>query len=62
MIRHAKRQAGRGWYSKFTILPFVAPPEDSGCLKAALKVDQLEHGKPVHPHDKGVWYVDRKEN
>ncbi|HME54350.1 MAG TPA: hypothetical protein VKM55_19145 [Candidatus Lokiarchaeia archaeon] len=61
LIRLAKRQAGRRWYSLFTISPFVVPPGNSGYLKETQNVDHPEHGKPVHSHDEDAWYANRKE-
>ncbi len=62
LLRHAKWQAGRGWFSSLTIPPFVDPPGKIGYLKAAMKVEHLEHGKPVHLHAEDTWYVVRKED
>jgi hypothetical protein len=61
LIRHAKKQAGRGWYFHVTNLPSIDPPGNNRCLKAALKVDHLKHGKPDHPHDEETWYAVRKD-
>jgi len=54
LIRLAKRQAGRRWYSGLTTSPFDVPPGKGGCLKGSLNVSHVEHGKPVFPHHEYV--------